>query len=509
MSARSHSRHLIVTLVAGSLLLLGSLAGWPGPARAAGMAFSASSCVTTPSTVVPGIAIADPACEFNGAAYTGPFSPMANGSGQLSRVWTGIASDGAAYRVEVPADWNGTLVMFAHGFRGTGTEVWVDDPQLRQYFVDNGFAWAASSYAINGYDPGDGVVDTHDLLQAFPSITGLHTRQAIMSGLSMGGQITTAEIEAYKGDFAGAMPYCGVLAGNDLFDYYLGANVTAAGLTGTAISYPATLAAGQAYGPAYQSTVQSELPALGITPNPATGGQTFTTSLTKTGTLWADTVEQLSGGTRPGFASAIGYWDSFGFPPLTQVPFLFGLYPGTSGGTLGFANGSVAGNEHAFYTFSDWPLGNLRQEIALNRAVLRVPVTATSSADPLSPAELPAIHGDPGIPVLSVHGIGDLFVPLSMDQQYEAMMVAHGQGGLFVDRAIREVTHCGYTTSELSSAFSALVSWIHTGKRPAGDNILNPGTVSSPTFGCRFTDPAPGAHPEFKATVSCPPGSRS
>ena len=509
MPARSHPRRLILALVTGGVLLLGSLAGWPGAARAAGMAFNPGSCVTTPSSVVPGITIADPACEFTGTAYVAPFGPIANGSGQLSQVWTGIASDGAAYRVEVPPNWNGTLVMFAHGFRGTGTEVWVDDPQLRQYFVDNGFAWAASSYAVNGYDPGDGVVDTHDLLLAFPSLTGLHTRQVIMSGLSMGGEITTAEIEAYKGDFAGAMPYCGVLAGSNLFNYFLGANVTAAGLTGTTISYPTTLAAGQAYAPAYQSTVESELPALGITPNPATGGQTFSTSLTKTGTLWADTVEQLSGGTRPGFSSAIDYWNSFGFAPLTQIPFLFGLYPGTSGGTIGFANGSVAGNQHTFYRFSDFGLSNLPQEIALNRAVLRVPVTATSSADALSPAELPAIHGDPGIPVLSVHGIGDLFVPFSMDQQYDAMMVAHRQGGLFVDRAIREVTHCGYTTSELSSAFSALVSWIHTGKRPAGDNILNPAAVSSPTFGCRFTDPTPGAHPEFQASVPCPASSRS
>ncbi len=509
MSARSRQRRLILALVTGSLVLLGSLAGWSGAAQATGMAFSPGSCVTTPSTVVAEVQIADPACEFDGTAYTAPFGPIANGSGQLSQVWTGIAPDGGAYRVEVPPHWNGTLVMFAHGFRGTGTEVWVDDPQLRQYFVDNGFAWAASSYAMNGYDPGDGVVDTHDLLQAFPSITGLHARQAIMSGLSMGGEITTAEIEAYKGAFVGAMPYCGVLAGNNLFDYYMGANVTAAGLTGTTISYPTTLAAGQAYAPAYQSAVESELPALGITPNPATGGQTFSTSLTKTGTLWADTVEQLSGGARPGFASALGYWNSFGFPPLTQIPFLFGLYPGTSGGTLGFANGSVVGNERTFYTFSDNPLFDLPQEIALNRAVLRVPVTATSSADALSPAELPAIHGDPGIPVLSVHGIGDLFVPFSMDQQYDAMMVAHGQGGLFVDRAIREVTHCGYTTSELSSAFSALVSWIHTGQRPAGDNILNPRTVSSPLFGCRFTDPTPGAHPEFQAPVSCPSTSAS
>src|ERR1700722_15015967 len=139
MSARSHPRRLIVALVTGGVLLLGSLAGWSGSARAAGTAFSPGSCVTTPSTVVPGVQIADPACEFNGAAYNAPFSPIANGNGQLSHIWTGIASDGGAYRVEVPPNWNGTLVMFAHGFRGTGTEVWVDDPQLRQYFVDNGF----------------------------------------------------------------------------------------------------------------------------------------------------------------------------------------------------------------------------------------------------------------------------------------------------------------------------------------------------------------------------------
>jgi hypothetical protein len=149
----------------------------------------------------------------------------------------------------------------------------------------------------------------------------------------------------------------------------------------------------------------------------------------------------------------------------------------------------------------------LHEEIALNRAVLRVPVTATTSADALTSAELPIIQGDPGIPVLSIHGIGDLFVPFSMDQRYDQMMIGHGQGDLFVGRAIREVTHCGYTTNELAAGFAALVKWIDTGKRPAGDNILAPGDVSSPLFGCRFTDPTPGAHPEFKG-APCPPGGQ-
>jgi hypothetical protein len=318
----------------------------------------------------------------------------------------------------------------------------------------------------------------------------------------MGGEITTAEIEAYKGQFVGAMPYCGVLAGNDLFNYFLGANVTAAALTGTTIQYPAGALNGQAYAVAYDKAVLSELPALGITPSSGT----FTTNLTSTGALWADSVEQLSGGTRPGFQSAIDYWNSFGFAPLTNIPFLFGLYPGLNGGTLGFADGSVAGNEGTFYRFADNPGVMREQEIALNSAVLRVPVTATTSADPLTSAELPIIQGDPGIPVLSIHGIGDLFVPFSMDQRYDQMMIAHGEGNLFVGRAIREVTHCGYTTSELSAGFSALVRWIDTGQRPAGDNILAPGDVSSPLFGCRFTDPTPGAHKEFKG-APCPPSS--
>src|SRR5215469_11041771 len=455
MLPRMHARRPFTALACGAVLLLGSAAVGSVSASATTQAFNPANCAPpAASPLVKGELIADPTCEFNGGAYTGPFSPIANANGQFSQVWSGIfASDGAAYHIEVPPDWNGTLVMYAHGFRGTGTTVWVDDPQLRQYFVDHGFAWAASSYAVNGYDPGDGVVDTHDLLEAFPSVTGLTAHQVIMSGLSMGGEITTAEIEAYKGDFAGAMPYCGVLAGNDLFNYFLGANVTAAGLTGTTIKYPTTLLAGAQYAPAYQAAVQSELPTLGITPNPATGGQTFTNNFPKTGSLWADTVEQLSGGTRPGFQSAIDYWDGFGFAPLTKIPFLFGLYPGTNGGTLGFANGSVAGNESTFYTFSDNPLSHLPQEFALNRAALRVPVTATSSQDALSPAELPILHGDPGIPVLSLHGLGDLFVPFSMDQHYDQMMVANGEGNLFVDRAIREVTHCGYTTNELAAGF--------------------------------------------------------
>lgn len=46
----------------------------------------------------------------------------------------------AGYRIEVPEDWNGQLVMFAHGFHGDGPELTVDGPPIRAYLVRNGFA---------------------------------------------------------------------------------------------------------------------------------------------------------------------------------------------------------------------------------------------------------------------------------------------------------------------------------------------------------------------------------
>lgn len=98
--------------------------------------------------------------------------------------------------------------------------------------------------------------------------------------------------------------------------------------------------------------------------------------------------------------------------------------------------------------------------------------------------------------------IGDLFVPYSMEQLYAARVALHGQSRLFVSRAIRGVGHCDFTTTELRTAFDDLVSWVRNGVRPSGDRVLDRRAVASPTYGCRFTDPA-GPHPGFVAEVPC------
>jgi hypothetical protein len=482
MGGRVRTRVLLAVLAAGSLVAGTML--FVGPAGGATDACAAP----VPSTTQPGYTIADPNCDFG---TNTPFVPLTDQDGNaISTVHTGIA-DGSAFRIEVPRNWNHDLVLWAHGFRGTGTTVWVDSPTLRAFFLQLGFAWAASSYQTNGYDVGHGVTDTHALVGLFRSTVGTAPNALYMTGASMGGHIAAVEIEQFR-EFAGAMPLCGVLGDTELFDHYLDANVTAAALTGTAIRFPATTAEGQAYAPEYDQRVLGELPQLG------SGFNTPNVQLTDLGRTWRAAVEQRSGGTRPGFDSAFAFWNGFGFAPLTNVPFLFGLYPGLSGGTIGIASGNVTSNLRTVYQL-DGKESLTPAERQLNDQVLRVAATAKATTDLTG---IPAVLGDPRIPVLSLHTIGDLFVPISMEQRYALHVRQHQQSRQFVSRAIRGNAHCGFTQAELQQGFSDLVRWVRTGDHPAGDDILDPPTVAAPTFGCRFTN---GPHPEFVGSP-CPTG---
>ncbi|WP_328477358.1 phthalyl amidase [Actinoplanes sp. NBC_00393] len=436
-------------------LIAGMLIGAPA-------ASAAEVCTApTPSTTQPGYLVADPDCDLNGT----PFTALAG-----ARVHTGIR-DGAAYRIEVPENWNGRLALYAHGYRGTGTTVYVGSPDLRAHWVSNGYAWAASSYATNGYDVGQGVRDSYALIGLFQELTGKRARKVYMTGDSMGGHITAVAIEEYPRAFAGAMPTCGVLGDVELFDYFLDANLTAAALAGVETTFPIDAAT-------WAAQVAQIKPALGL-PAP----------LTDAGKTWSDVVERRSGGERPGFESAFRYWNT---AQQAGLPFLFSVHPATSGGTVGIAPGNLTDNRRTFYRSTDklWPTA---AEWQLNRDVLRVKRTA--AADP-GLAGVPRIDGRPPVPVLSLHGIGDLFVPFSMEQEYAREAKRNGRSHLFVSRAIRDVAHCGFTQAERQRGFDDLVRWVEGGRKPAGDAILDRRAVASASFGCRFTE---GVRPAFVA----------
>ncbi|GLW05206.1 alpha/beta hydrolase [Microtetraspora sp. NBRC 13810] len=425
-----------------------------------------------PSETQPGYTVADPWCDTSGR----PFTALPGATAHAG------VKDGAAYRIEVPARWNGELVLYAHGYRGTGTTVYVDDSPIRAHLIARGYAWAASSYETNGYDVGQGVEDSHELIALARQVTGKPARRVYMTGFSMGGHVTAVAVERYRRTFAGAMPACGVLGDTALYDYFTDANVTAAALTGTPTDFP--LAPAPDYGQVYADRVLGLLPELGTGFN-----QGSAPTLTKLGRTWSDAVERRSGGDRPGFDSAFAFWNATGRAPLTQIPFLFGLYPGLTGGTASIADGNVVDNRRTVYQLDDRP-GLSRAERELNRDVLRVAPTDRPSR---GLDGIPAVEGDPRIPVLSLHNIGDLFVPYSMEQIYADRAARHRQSGNFVSRAIRAVGHCDFTPGELTRAFDDLVTWVEQGRRAAGDQVHH---TSRPDFGCRFTEVA---RPTFAA----------
>lgn len=163
-----------------------------------------------------------------------PFNSLSAGVplyDNTSRWWGEL--DGAGYRIEVPENWNGHLVMWTHGFRGEGSELTVDSPPIRKYLLDNGFAWAASSYSSNFYDVRTGVEDTNKLALAFNQIAQANGRtlptpdKYYITGVSMGGHIAGAAIEKETEEtannfvpYAGAAPMCGVMGDTALFDYF-------------------------------------------------------------------------------------------------------------------------------------------------------------------------------------------------------------------------------------------------------------------------------------------------
>ncbi len=410
--------------------------------------------------VVSGVAAAAPPPAYFVDQSKLPFDALPGTT--TARYW-GVHG-GAGYRIEVPANWNGELVLYAHGFRGTGLELTITNPRIRQLLVTNGYAWAASSFSTNGYDVKQGVKDTHALGQFFNGLVGNPSRTYI-TGHSMGGHITGVAIEQYPSAYVGALPMCGVMGDNELFDYFLDFNLVAEALAGVQAEFP--------FPANYQTAV---VPGV-----KAALGPSYPGVLNLQGQKLVGVTQNISGGPRPAFATSFFVWGNF----------LFTV--GVQGGDLGVAPGNVQDNSTTVYQIDSDPLLS-PAEVVLNANVLRVKQDP-QGRHPNGLSNIPPILANFRIPVLSIHTIGDLFVPLSMEQIYARRAAEQGTSNLLVQRAIRDHTHCGFAVAEEEAAFAALVNWVTNGVKPAGDDILTSAAVAAPTFGCKFSVPGHAGFP--------------
>jgi pimeloyl-ACP methyl ester carboxylesterase len=361
--------------------------------------------------------------------------------------------DGGVYRIEIPDDWNGDLMLWAHGYasnRGPqGSRLRADIPggsAFRQHLIDEHFAWAASSYRCNGYVPGRGLLDTMALTGVFTRINGGKAPAHVyLAGGSMGGHITILGMQEFPTAFAGGLALCS--SGPGEMDFLLSVAAASELITGVKVR-DATR----------EGDVRSLTAILGKPPD-----------YTAKGRQLASVQVQISGGPRP-----------FAIEGLASRFIENASTVADSASTEIWSR--VATNAGVRYGIDDG-LGLTAK--AINSKVRRKSpdVTLRNSRGPYEEA-IP-FDGKIERPLLTLHGTGDLYVPISLEQSLKRTVDGAGRSSLLVQRIIRSPGHCNFSPHELIAAFDDLVTWSRGGAKPDGDDVL--GDLRN--AGLKFTDP--------------------
>lgn len=143
-----------------------------------------------------------------GPPETAPDLPAA---GEGRRTHTGVI-DGAEYRVEMPEAWNGTLVLYSHGYWPAAfppeSIALTNSPETETWLLDHGYALAASNFqGVTGFQVARGQVDQLALLDWFEDTIGRPAR-TISTGQSMGGSIAVNLAEKNPDRIDGIMTVC-------------------------------------------------------------------------------------------------------------------------------------------------------------------------------------------------------------------------------------------------------------------------------------------------------------
>lgn len=417
-----------------------------GRDRAPGETPTAPALATLPAsdpvTGLPRLLAATPGSVATPSAPS--FTPSAG-----ARAYTGTIGH-AAYLIEVPSEWNGELVLWAHGVRGFSSAVYAESPPpaLRNALIQQGYAWAASSFSENGFVAGVATNDTLLLKWFFSEQFGRPARTYI-AGNSMGGNVVTLSLENFPDEYDGGLSFCGVVAGEEWIDYLLAWVMAAEFIAGVELP----LDEGSARVTAVVDTLI--LPALGPIDNPATKGLAF-----------RSVIRNLTGGPRPFFVE--GYLKAF--------PANFGLVTGDPGRTMPLTR---AATTYGVDFKADSGLGF--DGDAVNEGVRRL-AADMDLRDPGKHPDTAPTTGRLSDPLLTLHESGDLTVPISLEQSYREKAAAAGAGDLLVQRVIRSSAHCGFSDREITRAWDDLRAWVGGGTRPSGDNLSGDLTDAGRTF---------------------------
>jgi len=389
---------------------------------------------------------------------------------------TGSFADGAKFLIEVPAHWNGTLLLYSHGYVTPGSAnpaTDVGDAATRAFLLARGFALAGSSYATTGWAIHEALPDQIAVLDQFKATVGT-PRRTIAWGHSLGGIITAGLIQRFPERFDAALPMCGVLSGGvatwnlALDSAFAFKTLIAFGspLQLTNISNPIgnfqlaeALLAGAIATP--QGRAKAALSfALGETPgwftplSPEPAATDFASQFANQ-VQWAANVDfpfvfafraelEARAGGNPSWNTAVDYREQF--EKSTSKAEVIALYAAAG---LSLEDDLNALNNAARIHANPASVEYLEQNIIFN--------------------------GDIHIPVLTMHTEGDGLVQNENEQAYRQTVCEAGHSRLLRETFIHRAGHCAFTPAETITALGNLITRLDTGRWPD----LHPATLNA------------------------------
>jgi hypothetical protein len=355
-------------------------------------------------------------------------------------VLDGTTEGGAYFRIVVPDNWNGGLVVYNHGFSLAPAAPVTDLGPLAPLQLSEGYAVAASSYRTNGWALGHSFRDDKLMYQAFKDNFGTPSH-VLVNGASLGGLVTAEINENVESPLlAGSMPFCGAMAGSRSWDGALDLRLIYDNVCG---SVPGAAIPGGAQG----------LPAPGFPLYPLSETDMALAIHACTGILAPAAFRTPDQAAR--LAKILS---------VTTIPESFLL---TDMGFAVFGMSDLIHNKAG----GKQPIGNknvVYPDAAINASIVRVKPNATA-AEKLYKNFTPQGDVPAHTKVLSLHTDKDGLVVVEQQHSYKTVMPA---ANLTTAIAVEAApSHCGFTQAELVAGWEVLRSWVGTNAQPHAAHV--------------------------------------
>lgn len=411
-----------------------------------------------------------------------------------AKAYTGVTKNGSGWRMEVPDNWNGGLLVYVRGgaqhpFKlcdlTTHANCVLPDagyPEIRAHLIQRGFAWISPTYREFRMTPRVRALDALEVAEVARTIRPEKIGRTYIMGGSLGGLTVQTALEMLPGKFDAGIAACVSDSSggpSDFAEFVLVAMALVAPQSPEIAEF-----LHRASFPADWEGLQRLAPkALALL------GPNFPYERSAAGETFLKVMENVTGGRRPMYYAGF-FADG---ADLIAANYLIQTSAFDADSRSFLDNQSV---DYRWLTQPGQPPAP--EEVALNRTIPRFKCDPTvCSSVPSRPGQTHnlggfyILTGKVTVPTITINTLGDMKAFYAGAQRYYAHANAVGSGKFIVHRAVRDKRHCGFKEAELSEAFDDLDKWVTDGKRPMGDDPLDRAAVASPAYGCRYTR---GAH---------------